>query len=135
MSYEYMLDTNVISDVIRDPNGRTAAQLEDVGETNACCSIIVAAELRYGVAKLGSKQLARRVETALSALAIIAFDSPADQTYAKLRFQLTKRGKAIGPNDLLIAAHALSEGSTLVTDNVREFKRVNGLSVVNWRTA
>lgn len=128
-----MLDTNVISDLIKDPMGKVARQLEIEGESSVCSSIIVASELRYGVARSGSKELSLRVDAALSAIEILPFDIPADAQYGKLRAQLTAKGKPIGPNDLLIAAHALSQGLTLVTDNVREFKRAKGLSVVNWR--
>lgn len=133
MAFRFMLDTNVISDVIRDPMGKVAKQLEQEGESSICTSIIVASELRYGVSKSSSTELALRVDAALSAIEILPFDVPADGEYGKLRAQLVAKGKPIGPNDLLIAAHALSLGLTLVTDNVREFKRVNGLSVVNWR--
>lgn len=128
-----MLDTNVISDLIKDPMGKVARQLEIEGESSVCSSIIVASELRYGVAKSGSKELSLRVDAALSAIEILPFDIPADAEYGKLRAQLAATGKPIGPNDLFIAAHALSQGLTLVTDNVREFKRAKGLSVVNWR--
>jgi len=133
MSYRFMLDTNVISDLIRDPMGKISRQIENEGESSICSSIIVASELRYGVAKSGSRELSLRVDAALSAIEILSFDIPADTEYANLRAQLTAKGKPIGPNDLLIAAHALSLDLTLVTDNVREFKRVKGLSVVNWR--
>jgi tRNA(fMet)-specific endonuclease VapC len=133
MAYRFMLDTNVISDLIKDPMGKVARQLETEGESSVCSSIIVASELRYGVAKSGSKELALRVNAALSAIEILPFDVPADTEYGKLRTLLAAKGKPIGPNDLLIAAHALSLGLTLVTDNVREFKRAKGLSVVNWR--
>lgn len=128
-----MLDTNVISDLIKDPMGKVARQLEIEGESSVCSSIIVASELRYGVAKSGYKELSLRVDAALSAIEILPFDIPADTEYGKLRAQLATKGKPIGPNDLLIAAHALSQGLTLVTDKVREFKRAKGLSVVNWR--
>jgi len=133
MAYRFMLDTNVISDLIRDPSGKVARQLEIEGETSVCSSIIVASELRYGVSKSGSQALELRVDAALSAIEIFPFDEPADREYGKLRAQLALKGKLIGPNDLLIAAHALSLGLILVTDNLREFKRVNGLAVVNWR--
>ena len=128
-----MLDTNVISDVIRDPLGKVAKQLELEGESSVCTSIIVASELRYRVLKSGSTELALRVDAALSAIEVVPFEMPADSEYGKLRAQLATKGKLIGPNDLLIAAHALSLGLTLITDNVREFKRAEGLSVVNWR--
>lgn len=133
MAYRFMLDTNVISDLIKDPMGKLAKQLELEGESNVCSSIIVASELRYGVAKSGSSELGLRVDAALSAIEILPFNVPADSEYGKLRAKLATKGKPIGPNDLLIAAHALSLGLTLVTDNVREFNRVSGLSVVNWR--
>jgi len=133
MPFRFMLDTNVISDVIRDPMGKVAKQLELEGESSVCSSIIVASELRYGVAKSGSAELTLRVDAALSAIEILPFGVPADSEYGKIRAQLSAIGKLIGPNDLLIAAHALSLGLTLVTDNIREFKRVSGLSVVNWR--
>lgn len=128
-----MLDTNVISDLIKDPMGKVARQLETEGESSVCSSIIVASELRYGVAKSGSRELSLRVDAALSAIEILPFDIPADTEYGKLRALLAAKGKPIGPNDLLIAAHALSLGLTLVTDKIREFKRAKGLSVVNWR--
>ncbi|MFK7892376.1 MAG: type II toxin-antitoxin system VapC family toxin [Granulosicoccus sp.] len=133
MTYRFMLDTNVISDLIRDPMGKVSHQIENEGESSICSSIIVASELRYGVAKSGSEALSLRVDAALSSIDILPFDTPADAQYGKLRAQLAIKGKSIGPNDLLIAAHALSLGLTLVTDNVREFKRVKGLAVVNWR--
>ena len=127
-----MLDTKVISELIRNLMGKVARQLESEGESSVGCSIIVASELRYGVAKSGSAQLASRVDAALSAVEIFPFDVPADGQYGKLRARLASKGMLIGPSDLLIAAHALSLGLTLVTDNVREFKRAPGLSVVNW---
>jgi tRNA(fMet)-specific endonuclease VapC len=133
MAYRFMLDTNVISDLIKDPMGKVARQLETEGESSVCSSIIVASELRYGVAKSGSRELSLRVDAALSAIEILPFDIPADTEYGKLRALLAAKGKPIGPNDLLIAAHALSLGLTLVTDKIREFKRAKGLSVVNWR--
>lgn len=132
MSYRFMLDTNVISDLIRDPMGKISRQIENVGESSICSSIIVASELRYGVAKSGSKELSLRVDAALSAIEILPFDTPADTEYGNIRAQLAVKGMPIGPNDLLIAAHALSLDLTLITGNVREFKRVKGLSVVNW---
>ena len=88
---------------------------------------------RYGVSKSGSADLAMRVDAALSAIDILPYDVPADREYGKLRAQLALKGNLIGPNDLLIAAHALSLGLALVTDNVRKFKRVGGLSVIDWR--
>lgn len=129
-----MLDMNVISDLIKDPHGSVADRLECEGESSVCCSIVVAAELRYGAAKAGSAALAKRVDAALSAIEIMPLGEPADVEYGELRAELAKLETPIGANDVLIAAHALSEGLTLVSDNIKEFSRVPSLIVVNWRS-
>jgi tRNA(fMet)-specific endonuclease VapC len=128
----FLLDTNIVSDLIRNPQGRVAARVRKVGETRVCTSIIVAAELRYGAAKKGSARLTAQLDTVLSALEILAFDAPADVVYGKLRTSLEKLGQPIGGNDLLLAAHAIAFGHTLVTDNEREFARIADLEWENW---
>jgi tRNA(fMet)-specific endonuclease VapC len=127
-----MLDTNILSDLVRNPQGRVAARIAEVGEQAICTSIIVAAELRFGAAKKGSERLTLQLERILSAIDIQPFDAPADAAYADLRAQLETAGLPIGGNDMLIAAHALATDCSLVTDNEREFSRVPGLSVENW---
>jgi tRNA(fMet)-specific endonuclease VapC len=92
----------------------------------------VASELRYGAEKKGSQRLTTQLEVVLGALQVLPFDSPADVTYARVRAQLERVGKPIGGNDLLIAAHALTLGYTLVSDNTREFPQVRGLQRENW---
>jgi tRNA(fMet)-specific endonuclease VapC len=128
-----MLDTNIISDLIRNPQGRAAKQIAKVGEEGICTSVIVAAELRYGCAKSGSTRLLKAVEDLLAEIKVLPFDVPADAEYGGIRSELEAAGKPIGGNDLLIAAHALATGATIVTDNTGEFKRIRGLSVQNWR--
>jgi tRNA(fMet)-specific endonuclease VapC len=128
----YLLDTNVISDLVRNPQGRVAERIRKVGEAQVCTSIIVAAELRYGAAKKGSSRLTSQLEAVLAALEVLPFEAPADVHYGSLRFLLERAGKPIGGNDLLIAAHALAFGHTIVTDNEREFARVRGLQLENW---
>lgn len=128
----YILDTNIVSDLIRNPKGKAARQLARVGEGNVCTSIIVAGELRYGCAKNGSKRLLNAVEDFLGEIDVLAFDAPADVTYGEVRSQLEATGKAIGSNDLLIAAHALAVDAIVVTANADEFRRVRGLRVQNW---
>ena len=128
----YLLDTNILSDLVRNPQGPIAAQIVKAGEERICTSIIVAAELRYGAAKSNSTKLAERIELILSALEILPLETPADHQYAAIRHHLTRQGTPIGPNDLLIAAHALSNDLTVVTANVGEFSRVPGLKVENW---
>jgi tRNA(fMet)-specific endonuclease VapC len=129
-----MLDTNVISDLIRNPQGKAAKRVARVGEDNICTSIIVAAELRYGCAKSGSKRLFNAVEDLLSEIKVLPFDLPADAEYGAIRSVLEVAGTPIGSNDLLIAAHAHATGATIVTANTKEFKRVRGLKVENWLT-
>ena len=128
----YLLDTNILSDLIRYPQGKVAAQISKAGEDSVCTSIIVAAELRYGAVKSNSAKLAERIHLILSALEILPLETPADQQYAVIRDHLARQGNPIGPNDLLIAAHALSNNLTVVTANTGEFSRVPGLKVENW---
>ena len=127
-----MLDTNIISDLIRNPQGKAAKRVAKVGEDNICISIIVAAELRYGCAKSGSERLLKAVEYLLGEIDVLPFDLPADADYGGIRRELEAAGKPIGSNDLLIAAHAYATGATIVTANTDEFKRIRGLNVENW---
>jgi tRNA(fMet)-specific endonuclease VapC len=127
-----MLDTNIISDLIRNPQGKAARRIAKVGEDNVCTSIIVAAELRYGSAKSGSKRLRKAVEDLLGEISVLPFDDPADAEYGGIRSELEAAGNPIGGNDLLIAAHASATGATIVTANTNEFKRIRGLNVENW---
>jgi tRNA(fMet)-specific endonuclease VapC len=127
-----MLDTNIISDLIRNPQGRAAKRIAKIGEDNVCTSVIVAAELRYGCAKSGSKLLLKAVENLLGEISVLPFDVPADAEYGGIRSELEAAGKPIGGNDMLIAAHAYATGAAIVTANTDEFKRVRGLNVENW---
>ena len=128
----YMLDTNIISDLIKNPHGKAAKRIAKIGEDTICTSIIVAAELRYGCAKKGSKRLVKIVEDLLNEISVLPFDTPADEEYGEIRSTLERVGKPIGGNDLLIAAHAKATGAIIVTSNVTEFDRVTGLIVENW---
>jgi tRNA(fMet)-specific endonuclease VapC len=127
-----MLDTNIVSDLIRNPQGRAAKRIAKVGEDNICTSIIVAAELRYGCAKSGSARLLKAVEDLLGEIDVLPLDVPADAEYGGIRRELEAAGKPIGSNDLLIAAHACAIGATIVTANTDEFRRIRGLKVENW---
>jgi len=128
----YLLDTNIISDIIRKPFGPVARRIEDVDPKEICTSIIVASELRYGCAKKGSAKLLAKVASILETLPILPLDIPADIKYGDIRAALEAAGQTIGLNDLLIAAHAYAAGATIVTANADEFKRVRGLKVENW---
>lgn len=132
MGLRYLLDTNVLSALIRQPQGPVAATLARRGFGTVCTSIVVAAELRFGARKLGSKALTDKVDDLLASLPVLSLDAGADHTYAEIRLQLEQAGTPIGPNDLLIAAQALQSSLTLVTDNADEFSRVTGLQLENW---
>ena len=132
---DYLLDTNILSDLMRHPQGRVTANLERVGENAVCTSIVVVAELKFGVTRSGSKALRTNLDVILSALEILPLKAPADQRYAEIRTHLESVGKTIGPNDLLIAAHCLAEDLVAVTANADEFGRVPGLRVENWLAA
>lgn len=128
----YLLDTNIVSDLVRHPQGRVAQHIRKIGEARVCTSIIVAAELRYGAAKKQSARLTTQLEAVLSALEVIPLEAPADSAYGMLRARLERTGRPIGGNDLLIAAQALSLGYTIVTDNEAAFAQVKDLPRENW---
>ena len=128
----YLLDTNIVSDLIRKPQGAAAAKLAEIGESAVATSIVVAAELRFGATRRGSERLTRQLDAVLRLLPVLPLDGDVDIRYGLLRTDLERLGTPIGGNDMLIAAHALSLGATLVTDNVREFERVADLPIENW---
>jgi len=128
----YLLDTNILSVLVRQPHHDLTRRIRQVGENQICTSIVVAAELRYGGRKSGSESLQAAIGDVLSVIQVLDLDEPTDRCYADLRHQLTKNGNMIGPNDLWIAAHALSRSLIVVTANTREFSRVPGLLVENW---
>ncbi len=128
----YLLDTNIVSDLVRNPQGKIAQRIRKVGEQRVSTSIIVAAELRYGAAKKASIRLRAQVEAVLGAIEVLPFETPADAAYGSLRARLEHTGRLIGANDLLIAAHVLALGYILVSDNEREFARIHDLRLENW---
>lgn len=128
----YLLDTDILSSLLRTPVGIVEKKIALVGLGNVRTSIIVASELRFGAYKRSSTKLEKQTEGLLQRLSIVPFESPADEYYGRLRSDLERRGKPIGANDMLIAAQALALGDTLVTNNVREFSRINALKVENW---
>ena len=128
----YLLDTDVLSDLVRNPQGRVAEKIAAVGQRAVATSVIVAAELRFGAAKRGSPRLTGQLNAILAAMEILPFEPPADERYAALRLRLKRSGKPIGPNDMLIAAHALAVDAVLVSGNTREFALVPSLGTENW---
>lgn len=132
MTTRFLLDTNVLSQLIRDPRGSVGTRLQEAGDSNVFTSIVVACELRYGARKRGSAALTDRVERLLDSIDVAPLESGIDLLYAAVRNELDAKGTPIGANALLIAAHALEQSATLVTDNVAEFQRVPGLLIENW---
>ena len=128
----YMLDTNIVSDLVRSPQGRIFDRIVVLGGDNMCVSIITAAELRYGCVKKVLHRLLAQIEAILGSIEILPFDVPAEPEDASIRAELEAAGKPIGSNDLLIAAHTCAADRTLVTANASEFERVRGLRTESW---
>src|SRR6266851_4510828 len=127
----FMLDTDVSSYIIR----RRPATLADKFEKHAealSVSVMTAAELRFGAEKAGRPKLAELVEAYLERLAILDWTNEVTSHYARIRTELKRSGKPIGNMDLLIASHAVSQGMTLVTNNIKHFSSVPGLKVEVW---
>lgn len=128
----FMLDTNIVIYVIK----RRPVELLDVFNRHAgrmSISSITLAELLHGVEKssLPDRNL-RQVDDFVSRLEVLDYGKKAAAHYGQIRADLERKGIVIGVNDLHIAGHARSEGMTLVTNNLREFERVDGLRVANW---
>lgn len=131
----WLLDTNIISYSLRHPQSEVSQRIQSLSAqlpNQLCTSVIVECELWFGARKSGSQSLAKKIETMLHFIAPRPLDHAVVESYAATRAALERMGTPIGPNDTLIAAHALALGATLVTDNEAEFRRVPGLQVENW---
>lgn len=129
----YLLDTNVCISFINGARPELTRRILAHRASDLGLSAITAAELRAGVAKSQHRvQSLRRYERFRSELTVVPFDERAAEAYGSVRADLEKRGTPIGPLDTLIAAHALALDLTLVTHNLREFRRVKGLKVESW---
>jgi tRNA(fMet)-specific endonuclease VapC len=129
---KYLLDTNIIIYVLK----RRPAEVLKIFNTNAsrmAISSITLSELIYGAEKSPnvSKNL-EVIEEFISHLDVLPYDAKASQHYGQIKAALERKGEIIGENDIHIAAHAISQGLTLVTNNLREFKRVANLALENW---
>lgn len=131
---KYLLDTNVCVDYLGGRHAPVAARIQRSSPDDLRLSSVVVAELRYGADRSAHPRANHaRLDTLVGEIESLDFDLRAAATYGRVRAGLEAAGRPIGPNDMLIAAHALSRGLVLVTDNVREFRRVTGLKVENWR--
>jgi tRNA(fMet)-specific endonuclease VapC len=130
---QYMLDTDICSYIMKGSEPRVMRRLTSKLVGEVCISAISEAELMYGVEVSPRPDRDRaRLEVLLRHMVILDFVRDASSDYAQIRAALKKKGTMIGANDLLIAAHARCLGLTLVTNNVREFRRVPGLKIENW---
>jgi len=129
----YMLDTNICSYIIRNKPQSIKAKLQEVEENHTIAlSSIVVSELLYGATKKNSPKLMQIVSAFIDNFIIYDYSKVSAKSYANIRTDLEKKGKIIGANDLLIASHALSLGAVLVTNNTREFERVEKLVLEDW---
>ncbi len=127
-----MLDTNVVSYIVREPHCALARRISSLKSDSFAISVIVAAELQYGAQRRASRRLTQQLNAVLSAITILPLEEPADHHYGAIRVELERLGNPIGQNDMLIAAHARSLGATLITNNLKEFRRISGLHVEDW---
>ena len=132
VSHRYMLDTNIISSLIKNPQGQIYQKLKDVFPLTVCTSIVVSAEIQYGIQKGVSRKLHNQIKEVIEAIDVLPLEQPVALKYGELRAYLHKTGKPIGYNDLFIAAHAIALDLILVTDNIKEFERVPELKLENW---
>mgnify|MGYP003335628791 FL=1 len=126
------LDTNICSYILRKHPADMIERFAGLDRSALWLSAIVAAELRFGAAKLGVPRLQAAVEAWLAGFDLKPWPVEATLQYASMRLQLERAGTPIGGMDLMIAAHALAEDSVLITNNAREFHRVPGLAVEEW---
>ena len=133
---KFLLDTNTVSYFLRDYSAPLTTRLRACDPASLAISTITAGELSYGLAKLGISQrasiLSVKLNKLLRAVPVLPLCTQAVQHYATTRTFLESQGTTIGGNDLWIAAHALAQNMTLVTNNTREFDRVPGLKLENW---
>ena len=127
----YMLDTDVCIGVLRGTCAEAYRWFQLTTIDDIALPALVEAELRLGTKKKKNKRNQAVVEAFLDPFTIVPFDSSCARAYAALRADLEEAGTPIGPNDMIIAATALANNATLVTNNVREYKRVKGLKVVS----
>lgn len=129
----YMLDTNVIIYAIKHPDAKLHDRIRNHLGKDLCISVITYGELAYGIRKSSRPEQNRTaVQSFLAGIRIVEFDMPAAEHFGDIIADLESKRQRIGDRDMLIAAHARSRGDTVVTNNLREFSRVNGLSVEDW---
>jgi tRNA(fMet)-specific endonuclease VapC len=129
----FMLDTNACVELIRNQDARILRRIKRRKPDELSVSSVTLSELEYGAAKSANPEKNRlALAEFMTPLTVLPYDDTVAPVYGRVRAALEKQGTPIGPLDTMIAAHALSLGLTVVTDNEREFRRVSGLRVQNW---
>lgn len=132
MAIRYLLDTNIVSFHIRQSSPALARRLRRVKASHVALSVVTEMEIRHGLARNPALRIAPLVEAFLDGMTILPLDSAVARAYGRIRASLERLGTPIGPLDTMIAAHAVSIGATLVTNDVVELSRVEGLRVKDW---
>ena len=131
---KYLLDTTAWVDYLTGRHPAVAARIQRALPSDLGLSAVVVAELRYGADRSARPRANHgRIDVLVEEIPALDFDLDAAATYGRLRSHLEASGTPIGPNDMLIAAQAVARGLVVVTDNDKEFRRVKGLKVENWR--
>jgi tRNA(fMet)-specific endonuclease VapC len=128
---KYLLDIDTVSFALRG-HGEVGARIRARKPSELAMSAITVAELRYGADRKRSRRLHALIDTFTSAVEVVSFDQLAALDFGRIGSVLAERGTPIGEFDVLIAAHAVALRCTLVTNNLRHFSKVPGLSVENW---
>jgi tRNA(fMet)-specific endonuclease VapC len=131
MTAEFMLDTDSVSFALRG-HGRVGARIVEHPPSQICISAITLAELNFGAERRDSRKLRTLIERFARTIAVMPFDDECSASFGKLASKLVSKGRPIGQSDTLIAAHAIALGVTLVTNNEKHFKHVDGLKIANW---
>ena len=132
MAVHFLLDTNTVSFHIRRSSPHLLRRLRRAKAEEVALSVITEMEIRFGLARNPGLRIAPLVEQFLSGIRILPLTSDAAVHYARARAQLEAAGTPIGPLDLMIAAQGLAFGATVVTTNLKEFRRVRGLRCEDW---
>ena len=135
MRSQYLLDTNILTELARHPFGLSSQRLKLVGDGAVFTSVIAAGEVQFGIDRFRAFRLLEQMERVMKTIEVRPLQTEAVKIYGAINAGREQRGQLIGANDMWIAAHAMAEGAVLVSNNIREFSRIAGLNVENWMQA
>jgi tRNA(fMet)-specific endonuclease VapC len=128
----YLLDTNIISDLMRNPRGEVARKIVEIGEKKIFTSVLAIGEVIYGIEKRRSEKHAVALKAIMPFMKPEPFESPADKHYAAIRLAIEAMGLPVGQLDMLLGAQALASDAVFVTANEKHFRHMPGLKIENW---